>query len=277
MLSRAVALTGILLSLSACSLLPSGDEPLPAAGTDTTTLRTEPEVVDGWVIRDEPRSALGNPREYQVFGRTYRVMQQGGGHVETGLASWYGPDFHGAPTSSGEPYDMHALTAAHRHLPIPIFARVTHMDNGRSVVVRINDRGPFVGDERVIDLSYAAARRLGMVEQGLARVRIETLSHNLDTGETAAAEAGDRSRSGPEADHWHLQAAAFRERGNAERFLQQLIDGRLGDARIEPSDDQRLHRVWIGPLASRDDAERIRRRLVTQGLGPGHLIPPSWR
>ncbi len=268
-----------MISLSACSLAPrdhEGEQLVQTAPEGVMDTQPEVQVIDGWVIQDEPRSRLGNPHEYEVFGRTYRVLEQGGGHQETGLASWYGRDFHGAATSSGEPYDMHALTAAHRHLPIPIFARVTHLGNGRSVVVRINDRGPFAGDERVIDLSYAAARRLGMVEEGIARVRVETLTRNLSDEDIALQSRATQDAESDGEAHWHLQAAAFRERGNAERLLQRLLDDRLGSARIHTAGED-MHRVWIGPLASRDDAERVRRRLVTRGLGPGHLIPPRWR
>jgi rare lipoprotein A len=127
------------------------------------------------VPRYEPRSALGNPPFYDVDGRRYFVLGSSAGYVERGVASWYGSEFHGLRTATGEPYDMFAMTAAHKTLPLPCYARVTNLSNGRSVVVRINDRGPFVSN-RIIDLSYAAAAKLGMIGPGTAFVQVETLT-----------------------------------------------------------------------------------------------------
>ena len=137
----------------------------------------EPEV------RDEPRARTGN-RDYAVLGQKYRVLDDHEGYVEEGGASYYGKKFHGRRTSSGEVYDMYAFSAAHKSLPLPSFARVTNLDNGKSVVVRVNDRGPF-HKGRIIDLSYAAAVKLGYRERGTARVRVEALSP--DAVATAAA------------------------------------------------------------------------------------------
>ncbi|MGE4366564.1 septal ring lytic transglycosylase RlpA family protein [Thermomonas sp.] len=128
----------------------------------------EPEV------RDEPRAATGN-RDYVVLGKKYRVLDDASGYVEEGMASYYGSKFHRRRTSSGEVYDMYAFTAAHKTLPLPSFARVTNLENGRSVIVRVNDRGPF-HPGRVIDLSYAAAVKLGYRDKGSARVRVEALT-----------------------------------------------------------------------------------------------------
>jgi rare lipoprotein A len=137
---------------------------------------TEAEVaaIPDAVPRDEPLSPYGNPPEYEVEGRTYRVMRSSEGYEAEGIASWYGPNFHGRRTSSGEPYDMYRPTAAHRTLPIPTYVEVTNLENGRRVVVRVNDRGPF-HDGRIIDLSYLAARKLGFVGAGTARVRVRAL------------------------------------------------------------------------------------------------------
>ena len=126
------------------------------------------------VPRAEPRSASGNPPFYEVGGHRYIVLASAAGYRERGVASWYGPDFHGLQTATGERYDMFAMTAAHKTLPIPCYARVTNLSNGRSVVVRINDRGPFVAN-RIIDLSYSAARSLDMIRNGTAFVEVETL------------------------------------------------------------------------------------------------------
>ena len=122
----------------------------------------------------EPRSRYGNPASYVVRGRRYQTKEDSNGHVERGVASWYGPGFHGRRTSSGERYDMYAMTAAHKTLPLPTYARVTNLENGRSAVVRINDRGPFHGP-RVIDLSRAAAAKLGVLASGTAEVEVRAL------------------------------------------------------------------------------------------------------
>ena len=126
------------------------------------------------VPRAEVKSRSGNPESYEVDGREYRVLETSEGFRETGIASWYGRDFHGRRTSSGEPYDMYQMTAAHKALPLPTYVRVTNLENGRSVVLRVNDRGPFI-EGRVIDVSYVAAQRLGMVGSGTARVEVVAL------------------------------------------------------------------------------------------------------
>jgi rare lipoprotein A len=126
------------------------------------------------IPRSEPRAIYGNPPSYEVFGKRYYVMASSVGYVERGVASWYGPGFHKVRTSTGEPYDMYGMTAAHKTLPLPAYVRVTNLQNGRSIVVRVNDRGPFVGN-RIIDLSYTAASKLDMLRNGTAMVEVRTL------------------------------------------------------------------------------------------------------
>lgn len=130
-------------------------------------------VPDAEPVQEE-KAASGNMEEYEVLGRTYRTLDTSEGFSEEGNASWYGEEFHGRATSSGEPYDMYAMSAAHRTLPLPTYLEVTNLDNGRTVVVRVNDRGPFHRD-RILDVSYAAAVRLGLVDTGTARVRIRAV------------------------------------------------------------------------------------------------------
>ena len=132
------------------------------------------DAVPDAVPVEEPLSRYGNPEEYEVFGESYRVMDSSEGYVAEGLASWYGDEFQGRRTSSGEPFDMYLMTAAHRTLPIPTYVEVTNLENGRVAVVRVNDRGPFHSD-RIIDLSYVAARKLGIVGPGTAKVRVRAL------------------------------------------------------------------------------------------------------
>ena len=140
----------------------------PTGGIPDVDLIPEPEV------RDEPHSRYGNRSPYKVLGKTYRVLDSAEGYDEVGTASFYGNKFHGRRTSNLEVYDMYAFTAAHKTLPLPSFARVTNLANGRSVVVRVNDRGPF-HDGRIIDLSYAAAVKLGVDRMGTARVEVQDL------------------------------------------------------------------------------------------------------
>ena len=159
----------------------AGEPPRPSPPATRVPPPVTAPVADA-VPRAEPRSRFGNPAFYEVAGRRYVVLPGAAGYLERGVASWYGPDFHGKRTASGENYDMYAMTAAHPTLPIPSYVRVTHLGNGRSVVVRVNDRGPFL-HERVIDLSYAAAWKLGYVGGGSALVEVESVL----PGETLAA------------------------------------------------------------------------------------------
>ncbi len=132
------------------------------------------DAIPDAVPTQEPLSAYGNPSEYEVDGHTYRVLSTSEGYEAEGIASWYGPKFQGRRTSSGESFDMYRMTAAHRTLPIPTYVEVTNLENGRRVVVRVNDRGPF-HEGRIVDLSYVAARKLGIVGAGTARVRVRAL------------------------------------------------------------------------------------------------------
>lgn len=222
------------------------------------------------VPRHEPLSRYGNPPDYEVFGQRYRTLTSSAGFEERGLASWYGTKFHGQRTSSGEPYDMFAMTAAHRHLPLPSFVEVTNVQNGKRVIVRVNDRGPFVGG-RVIDLSYAAAHRIGMVEKGVAPVRIRAVGPADSTpapvqlasaGAWVEPEPADRLAAYQPAPF--VQVGAFADRVTAERVQQDLQDLGFSDVHITTlarDSGQRLHRVRIGPLdgvsAVQDVAERL--------------------
>src|ERR1700733_15167108 len=168
------------LQLAACAHAPSHPSPArpPAPVPAATVLpRNAPDAnqVPDAVPREEPRSAFGNPPFYYVGGHRYVVLPSASGYVERGVASWYGTEFHGLRTSAGESYDMFAMTAAHKTLPLPCYARVTNLSNGRNVVVRINDRGPFVAN-RIIDLAYPAAARLDMIRSGTAFVQVEVLT-----------------------------------------------------------------------------------------------------
>lgn len=164
-----VSLAGALAGCSTVPDHPQSANPLPVSSSDTATNSDEP------IPKVESPSRSGNPDTYVVFGRRYRVKETSEGYREEGIASWYGWEFHGRKTSSGPLFNMFELTAAHKSLPLPTYVQVTNLENGRHIVVKVTDRGPFVG-ERAIDLSYAAADRLGMLEQGTARVEIAALA-----------------------------------------------------------------------------------------------------
>lgn len=228
------------------------------------------------VPRAEPRSRYGNPPEYEVFGRRYRTLDTSAGFEERGLASWYGTKFHGRRTSSGEPYDMFAMTAAHRHLPLPSFVEVTNLDNDSRVIVRVNDRGPFVGG-RIIDLSYAAAHRLGIVEEGVAPVRIRAVGPSDQPPEpvrvaqvaSPAQPAGSAPGGGESISASYVQVGAFADRDAAERIGNDLRALGFDDVRVTTvarNPDAPLHRVRIGPLADASAVQEVAERLHRAAL-----------
>lgn len=224
-----------LAGCSAGSLrLPEADGPPRGAHGDLASL---PDPTP----RKEPKSRSGNPRSYTVLGKTYRVMDSAAGYRATGLASWYGRKFHGRRTSSGEPFDMYKLTAAHRSLPIPAYVKVTNLENGRSTVVRVNDRGPFHG-ERIIDLSYAAAVKLGFAQKGTARVRIEAFEQPPEV---------------------YLQAGAFSNLGAADALKSELAQLTGVPAYVVRMPDDQLFRVRLGPVAGRGEAMRLQDLIVS--------------
>lgn len=224
--------------------LDDGPESNPRANLDTI-----PDAVP----RREPLHRYAN-RTYVALGTTYTPQTERQPYSEEGMASWYGRRFHGRKTASGEAYDMYAMTAAHPTLPIPSYARVTSLKNGRSVIVRINDRGPF-HRKRVIDLSYTAAHKLGYLAQGSTRVRVESIDP-ADYGiEDDAAEPG-----------LFLQVGAFGQPENAQKLLERLqLELEIDAARLSVVLTGTLHRVQIGPYASEDEARadraRVRERL----------------
>ncbi|WP_194163163.1 septal ring lytic transglycosylase RlpA family protein [Arenimonas daejeonensis] len=213
------------------------------------------------VPRAEPPSAYGNRSPYTVLGKSYRVLPRADGYHERGIASWYGQKFHGRQTSSREVYDMCSYSAAHKTLPLPSYVRVTNLDNGRSVVVRVNDRGPFHAG-RIIDLSYAAAVKLGVDRTGTAKVEVRALDGGADTGAPAAAAVSAPSPS--YTGRQIVQVGAYRERDNARRIAGQLEDAGIDDVEIEDVrvDGDKIWRVRVGPVAPNKVAgvlERLRR------------------
>ncbi len=256
--SHCARVTCIALLLGGCSSVVVKDS-APPRPLDVSTV---PDAVP----RIEPRSKYGNNPSYQVNGVTYRILTDATGYSERGIASWYGRKFHGQRTSSGEPYDMYAMTAAHRSLPLPCYARVTNLQNGRSVVVKINDRGPF-HENRLIDLSYAAATKLDILSGGTGMVEVRV----LDAREPALpAPPVVPSREPP---RLYMQLGAFAQAENAQRLADKLtshgfqpliIPTRLG---VEV-----MHRVRLGPLPSVDFADDLVNKLLQLGFSQRHVV-----
>jgi len=210
----------------------------------------------------EQRALLGNPPSYTALGQRYTVLAESRGFVERGVASWYGPDFHGERTSVGEPYNMYAMTAAHRTLPLPAYARITNLKNGRSVVVRINDRGPFKSN-RIVDLSYTAALKLDMLREGTTMVELRVLE--------PARDAPPPPKPAPV----YAQAGAFAVEDNATRLEQKLIGAGITEVvvRHDRVNDRDLYRVRIGPVASVSDYDQLVQRLARLGVAHITLAP----
>jgi peptidoglycan lytic transglycosylase len=271
----------VAIGMAACSSAP------PRPQTPSTTATPEPETpppaqsVPDVVPRSESRSRSGNPPFYDVLGKRYFVLSSNVGYVERGVASWYGPGFHKVRTSTGEIYDMYGMSAAHRTLPLPAYVRVTNLQNGRSIVVRVNDRGPFVGN-RIIDLSYTAASKLDMLRNGTAMVEVRSLD-----AAPAPAPAPAPAQEAPitAADSapavvqvavpaaLFIQAGAFSDPKNAERLVEKLRGGSYGKIFVRDNEiaGRRMYRVRIGPVPNVAEYDRIVAALARVGVHDAHL------
>ena len=267
---KALAVLLVTLVLAGCSSM------VPEPGDGPGRVIDDPMAIPDAVPQDAPRSRYGNPESYEVFGKRYRVMDTAAGHRERGIASWYGSKFHGRRTSSGEPYDMYAMTAAHKHLPLPTWVEVRHLGNGRRIVVKVNDRGPFA-DKRIIDLSYAAAAKLGMLGTGTAPVEIRTVTPDEPAParvRTVATRPDDGDPDRDQPAYW-IQLAAFSQAANARQLADELNGAGLSAApRIHRGDDG-LHRVRVGPLPDVAAVDRLSAELQRARFSPGHVIIPD--
>jgi rare lipoprotein A len=218
------------------------------------------------------KSKLGNPSSYVVFGKRYYVLDSSEGFVQRGIASWYGTKFHGRSTSSGEVYNMHAMTAAHKTLPIPVYVHVKNLDNGRSMVVRVNDRGPFVSG-RIIDLSYAAAKKLGVDGPGTANVEISTLGPG-QARPTSVVRAVPLSKDLQPDIPLFIQMGSFSSHVNASNLVRNLLDANESTAQISrlQTDSGLFYRVRVGPLYDIDEANAIVRRLKSKGFQTARIV-----
>jgi len=200
-------------------------------------------------------------RPYTVMGQHYEPLQSHEGFIQTGVASWYGKDFHGKKTSNGEVYDMHAMTAAHKTLPLGVFVKVQNRENGRETIVRVNDRGPFVKG-RILDLSYAAAKTLGVDTVGTALVRIEALGYRGDKGAYQVPATYDSGE-------YTVQVGSFKESANAHRLSEEMrkLWG-YSDVRVTNVNGETFHRVYAGKYPSLHAAEEAERDFSEHGY-PG--------
>ena len=267
----------VVITLAGCSTQPSE----PAAPLDTAS-----------IPKPEPRSQYGNPISYEVRGQRYYILNSAQGYVERGIASWYGPNFHGKRTSSREPYDMYAMTAAHTTLPLPTYVLVTNLENGRAAIVRVNDRGPFEKN-RLLDLSYSGARKLGVYKTGTALVEVRALdpktpdrwpkntaalrSPNEEAGittEPSTTPAPPEPTAIQEHLSIYLQVGAFSTRENAERLRQRLSEGIGVNCVITQTQNtqQTLYRLRLGPLKNAEMAEQLLEPLDRLGVRDSRVV-----
>jgi len=243
-----VLLTGLLL-LSGC-------------GKKDKYRDIDTDDIKPWVPQSEPLSKYGNHTPYRVAGKTYRVNSHPNGYSETGKASWYGKKFHGRKTSNQEVFDMYKLTAAHKTLPLPSYVEVTNKKNNKTIVVRVNDRGPFVGD-RIIDLSYAAAKALDFVQDGIADVYIRVVKSPTDLVNNPITQGST-----------YLQLGAFSDKNSAYNLaskVSQLL-GIETFVTILATHSGNLHRVRIGPVESESRINQLINQITSNGISGAKVI-----
>ena len=269
-----------LLALAAC-----GGNKVRGDGPPTGSSRI-PDLPGDAIPRPEPRSRYGNGPVYEVLGKRYTVMPSSTGYQERGVASWYGKKFHGNLTSNREVYNMYEMTAAHKTLPLPTYVRVRNLANNKSIVVRVNDRGPFVHN-RIIDLSYSAALKLDMIKDGTSLVEVTAINFDAPSGDrpvrhsepsapppASGEQAPYRSTPAVVENRIYVQVGAFGDRANAERRLGALSLAGIKDAFIheERAPERTLYRVRIGPVADVVQYDVLVEELEGIGITDPYLI-----
>ena len=276
---RILYLMAILAVIDACS---SGSPPPaknPNAGRYSIMQDRAPEksidIINIPEVVPEPvvRTIAGNRSPYTVLGKSYFVLPSEEGYSERGIASWYGEKFHGHKTSNGEVFDMYQVSAAHKSLPIPSFLRVTNLENNRSNIVRVNDRGPFHGN-RIIDLSYAAALKLGYADIGTARVQLDAIiTEKLSNGSVSRGNTESKALSSVSRvliKNQYLQIAALSSRESATELLanvEEVIDEPVFINTMKDPTGKTLYRVRVGPIGDPAELENISRKLVAADFG----------
>ncbi len=225
------------------------------------------------VPRKEARTIAGNKNPYTVLGKTYHLIKDESSYKEKGYASWYGKKFNGYKTSNGEIYDMYAMTAAHKTLPIPSYVRVTNLQNGKTVVVRVNDRGPF-HEGRIVDLSYAAAQRIGINKTGTGFVEVEIVMPNDPPAIPRRADQGPAVVNDSKLpDNTYLQIAAFSNRDAAKNFAAALATQMsllpVVHSQMQPKE---IHRVRVGPFKTNQELQLARQELAKNNFTDVHLV-----
>jgi rare lipoprotein A len=260
----------VLALLSGCGTFSQDQDSAPAVSMDWDKI---PDAVP----RNEPLSERGNPESYAVNGRRYVVDRNVTGFKQRGIASWYGTKFHGRLTSSGDVYDMYKMTAAHKTLPLPSYVKVTNLRNQKQVIVKVNDRGPFV-DNRIIDLSYAAAKKLGITRHGTANVEIEVVKPGVGaddvTRSITASTIDPHGNAGDSASHYYVQLGAFAQRAHAKQLLDQLGSHAISPVAISQKVKQgsTLFLVRVGPLAGKQQLQSMESRLAELGYSQSYII-----
>ena len=251
--------------LFSCSKLDRVTSPVDSAPKKQIDVETIPNAVP----KKEPKSRYGNPKSYVVFGKRYYVMDSSKGYVERGIASWYGTKFHGRRTSSGETYDMYAMTAAHKSLPLPTYVQVTNLSNSKFIVVKVNDRGPF-HENRIIDLSYTAAIKLDIIQKGTGLVEVKAIDIE-DSKEVILVE--DDKISTQDAS-FYIQVGTFSKLESAKKLKQKLVS--FGDNLIKISNvivsGNTLYRVRIGPFTDTKLSDSIVSKLSDFGIFEHRIV-----
>jgi rare lipoprotein A len=287
MSSRVIVLV-LIMFIASCSITPTSR--YQHRNDSAPSVRMDPDQIEDAIPTVEPQSKWGNSSSYEVRGVRYRVLPDNIGYTAKGKASWYGSKFHGHTTSNGEIYDMYEMSAAHKTLPIPTYLSVTNVRNGRQVIVRVNDRGPF-HEDRIIDLSYAAALKLGFVKHGVAQVKLEAIdpvawneqqnqiaNNGNDTSIEEDAELNLQQaveqNLQEDADDIYIQVAAFSQLSSAKQLKERLqiqTDWSVvifHDAQKKPN----LHKVQIGPLDNLETAQQLQEKLNSDGHGKPIII-----
>jgi len=262
------ALLVLLLLASCSSFVREPQDGPPSRAVDVSRI---PNAQPAPVVR----TRAGNAGRYTVLGKTYQTLSESRGYRERGVASWYGTKFHGRRTANGEVYDMFAMTAAHKTLPIPSYVRVTHVGNGRSIIVRINDRGPF-HDNRIIDLSYVAARKLGVDATGTALVDVVDVTPSSSNqvspsrSPTVASPSVSSSENLVANTSWYIQLGAFSQQQKAINLKARVSQILMESVSVVAGGDN-LHRVIVGPIADQQKIPALQRSLKQSGLDSGYV------